>query len=126
MYLTLHLTGKIKVDIRRLVAVKSEERLKGDVMPVVIEFCPATRAGRIRQVKAGADVGRHVKIAVLAVRAPVVRTERVDLRDSSQRRHHGGTDRAARADEIPLLFAVIDQLLRDHVQHGKAVFYDGG
>ena len=39
VYLTLHLTGKIKVDIRRLVAVKSEERLKGDVMPVVIEFC---------------------------------------------------------------------------------------
>ena len=52
MYLALHLTGEVEVDIRRLFSVKAEERFKGNVLTVLRQLLSAHRAVFRRHIKA--------------------------------------------------------------------------
>ena len=117
--------GKVQVDIRRLVAVEAEERLKGDIVAVSVVIGTTLRAFLRRQVKAGAVAAVRDKFAVLAIGADVVRHKGIDLRNAGHAGHERRTDGAARADQIAVFLAVGNQLLRRHVQHGKAVLVDG-
>ena len=66
-------TGEVQVDIRCFIAVKSQEGFKRNVVAVPIHFSAAFRAVLWRQVKAGADAAVCDKLAVLALRADIVR-----------------------------------------------------
>ena len=117
--------GKVEVDIRRLVAVEAEERLERDRVSVAVEVPAAARALLRRQVEAREVRAVGDELAVLAVRADVVRLERVDLRNAGHRRDERRADGAAGADEVAVRLAVRDELLRRHVQHREAVLVDG-
>ena len=74
--------GEIKVDIRYLVSVESEENGERDVMPVLCEVAPALRAFLIRQVEAAADRAVFEEMSPVALRADVVRREGIHLCDA--------------------------------------------
>ena len=119
-------TGKVEVDIRRLIALKAQEHLKRDQETLLAVLCPADGADLVRHVHA-AGVGRavHVEIAVAAVGANVVRLERVDLRDARHRGDERGADRTARADEVAVAVGLVHQALRHEIERGKPVADDG-
>ena len=74
--------GEIEVDIRYLVSIESEENGERDVMPVLREVAPALRAFLIRQVEAAADRAVFEELGPVALRADVVRRERIHLCDA--------------------------------------------
>ena len=121
----LVLAGEVEVDIRRLVAVEAEERLERDRVPVAVEVAAAARALLRGQVEAREIGAVRDELAVLAVRADVVRLERVDFRNAGHRRDERRADGAAGADEVAVGLAVRHELLRRHVQHGETVLVDG-
>ena len=83
MYLALHFAREIQVDIRRFLAVKSEECLKRYIVPVALERRSATRAVFIGQVKTRTDGAVGEEFRILAMRAIVMRWQRIYLRDTS-------------------------------------------
>ena len=52
MGLTLIFSGKVKVDIRLLIPLKSKERLKGDIKSILFKGCAAHWAGFVRHIAA--------------------------------------------------------------------------
>ena len=74
--------GEIKVDIRYLVSIESEENGERDVMPVLCEVAPALRAFLIRQVEAAADRAVFEEMGPVALRTDVVRREGIHLCDA--------------------------------------------
>ncbi|MPM32960.1 hypothetical protein SDC9_79527 [bioreactor metagenome] len=75
--------GEVKIDIRRLVAVEAQKHLKRDIKSHLIIAAAADGAILIRHVDAaGIEQAVYGKVAVLAVRADIVRLKRVYLRDS--------------------------------------------
>lgn len=56
MHLALYFAGEVKVDIRGLIAVEPEEGFKRNVVPVVVEFVPATGTDCVGKIKAGTDI----------------------------------------------------------------------
>ncbi len=77
MRLTLVLSRKVQVDIRLLVALEAEERLKGNIEPFLVKRRSAHRAVLVRHVAPrAAAVGFHflgIKIIVMAFRAQIMR-----------------------------------------------------
>ena len=61
-----------------------------------------------------------------AFSATVVRRERVNLGYAGHRSNEGGADRATRADEVAKALGICDELDRDHIKDGEAVFDNGG
>ena len=85
-------TGKIEVDIRLLIPLKSHEHFKGNVEAVLSKRCTTFRAGFVRKVRPRADASVFREFAVLALVAQVVRRQRVYLgyttHGCNQRRPH--------------------------------------
>ena len=118
--------GEVQVDIRRFIALEAKEYLKGDLIAELFVFCAAHRAVRIRHVHtAGIFCAVHIKIAVLAVRANVMRLQRVHLRDARHCSHKRGADRATRADEVTVRIGFVHEPLRKQIQRCIAVADDG-
>ena len=117
----LLLAGEVKVDIRRFVAVETEERLERYVVPVTAHFFSAFRADFVRQIEAGTDASVGYKLAVLAFRTDIVRRQGIYLGDIEHRRHERRADRPSGTDEITVADGFRDQFLRYHVQHREAV-----
>ena len=86
MHLSLYLAREVKVNIRRLIAVKSEERFKRYIVTVTDHVYIAVRTLFRRQVKARAVRAVKDKFIVSALRASVVRRQGVYLGDTS---HYG-------------------------------------
>ena len=78
-----------------------------------------------RQVKAGAVAAVGDKFGMLAFRTDIVRTQRIDLGDARHGGDKGRADRTTRADQIAVRLTVGNELLRGHIEHGKAVGRDG-
>ena len=93
-------------------------------MPVADHGFAAFRAGLGGQVEARADRTVGDEFAVFAFWAAIVGDKRIDLGDAGHGRNKRRTDRAARTDKVPVLFAVFDQTARNDVQNGKAVIDD--
>ena len=91
MCLRLILAGEVKVDIRLLVPLKAQERLKGDVKPGPHQLLSAIRAHLHRHVHAAlSGVGFHLlrfKIRIVAVLAVIMRRQGIHLRDSGHGSH---------------------------------------
>ena len=124
MHLALHVTRKVQVDIGRFIAVEAKECLKGDVLTVGIHRRTAMRAIFIGKVKARAIASVRNKFVITAGGATVVRRQGIHLGNTRHDRNEGGADRSARANEISVLLAERNQLLRNHVKDGKAVLDD--
>ena len=80
MRLTLIFAGKVQVDIRLLIPLKSEERFKRDIETVLNQRLSADRAHFIRHIAAavsgkGFDL-RRIKIVIMAFRAPIMGAQR--------------------------------------------------
>ena len=118
----LYVTREVKVDIGRLVTLKSEEGLKGDIVSVLIHPLAALGTLFVRQVKAGAHRAVCEELAVATLGTSVVRRQGVNLGDTRHRRYEGRAYRATRAYEIAEALGVCNKLNRDHIEHGKSVF----
>ncbi len=130
MRLRLVLAGEIQVDIRLLVALKAQERLKRNVKAGTHQLLSAVGAHLHRHVHAAfSGIGLHLlrfEIGIMAMLAVIVRRQRIHLRDSGHGRHKGRAHGAAGADEVSVLVGLPHQLLRDDVHNGISVFDDGG
>ena len=115
MRLGLIFAREVQVDIGHLVAAEAEERLKRDVETVLAQLRPAPGAHLVRHIRAAAKACARVKVRILALRADIVRRERVDLRDAGEIRHERRADAASAADQIAMLEGVGDKFLRTHV-----------
>jgi len=83
----LVLTGEVQVDIRRFVAVEPQKDLKRNVKARFFILRAADRAILIWHVDAaGVCQTVDVEVAVFALRADIVRLERIDLRDAGHGR----------------------------------------
>ena len=93
--------GEVQVDIRRFVAIEPKKHFKRNIKPRFLIGRTADGAVLARHVDA-AGVGQtiHVKVAVFALWADIVRLKRVDLRDAGHGRDKRRTDRTTRANEI--------------------------
>ena len=91
MRLTLIFAGKVQVDIRLLIPLKSEERFKWDIETVLNQRLSADRAHFIRHIAAavsgkGFDL-RGIKIVIMAFRAPIMGAQGIYLRNPRHERH---------------------------------------
>ena len=55
MHAPLHIARKVQIDIWRFIPVKTEERLKRDVVAVTMIKRAANRTVFVRQIEAGTD-----------------------------------------------------------------------
>ena len=72
-------SGEVQVNIRRLVPLKAQERLKGNVVTVLVHMRPADGAVLFRHIKARAIRAVGNKFAVLAFGADVMGRQRIYL-----------------------------------------------
>ena len=91
MRLTLILAGKVQVDIRLLIPLKSKERFKRNIETVLNQRLSADRAHFIRHIAAavsgkGFDL-RGIKIVIMAFRAPIMGAQGIYLRNPRHERH---------------------------------------
>ncbi|MPN07597.1 hypothetical protein SDC9_154868 [bioreactor metagenome] len=122
----LVLAGKVQVDIRRLVAVESQKHLERNVKACFFILRAADGAILIWHVDAaGVCQAVDVEVAVLALRADIVRLERIDLRDAGHGCDKRRTDRTTGAYKVAVRIALVHETLRHEVERGKAVADDG-
>ena len=150
MGLGLILTREVQVDIRGLfVSGVAQEGLKGDVEAVTPQRGAAEGAVFLRHVGAAAVGGQlfgehrraevrfvpgfgtrvpaqlqRGELRIAALRADIVRRERVDLGDAAHPGDHRGADAAPAADQIAVLQRVLHQLLGAHVDDVIVVIED--
>ena len=91
MRLTLIFAGKVQVDIRLLIPLKSEERFKRNIETVLNQRFSADRAHFIRHIAAavsgkGFDL-RRIKIVIMTFRAPIMGAQGIYLRNPRHERH---------------------------------------
>ena len=105
----LIITGEVQVDIRHLVALKAQERLKGNVLPVSAHDRSALRTSLVRKVKSVEHAAIRIEMRVLAVWTHIVRRQRIDLGDLGHRRDEAGSHRSPAADQISVIQALFYQ-----------------
>ena len=93
-------------------------------MAVTCERSAALRTDLFRQIEAGADLPLEEKFGIAALFAVIMRRKRIDLGNARHAGDKGGADRASGADQIAVVHRVFHELLRDHVQNGKAMGHD--
>ena len=129
MGLALVFTGEVKVDIRLLVSLKSQEGLKGDVKPVLFQRCAAHRAFLVRHIASGhAGELLHffgIKVIVTALGAMVMGAQRVYLGDSGHGSHKGGTHGTTGTHQVSVLIGLPHQLLGNDVHNRESVGDNG-
>ena len=111
----LIIAGKIQIDIRHLIAFKSHEYRKRNVVSVFCQPGSAQRTILVRQIKPTAIQTFVSKLAGLAGRATPVRRQRIDFGNAGHRCHKRGTDRTARADQISFIRRFFDQFVRNQI-----------
>ena len=121
----LVLTGEIQIDIRRFVAVETQKGFKRNGVAVAVVFGAANGALLRRKVKARAVAAVRNEFAVFAVRADIMRRQRVYLGNTGDIGHERRADRTTRANQVTVRLRIGHKLLRRHVQHGEAVLIDG-
>ena len=72
-------TGEVKVDIRLLVAVESEERLERNILTVRYQLFAAFGTVLRRQVITGTVLTRIIKFGIVTLGASVMRRQRVNF-----------------------------------------------
>ena len=129
MRFTLIFTGKVQVDIRLLVSLESQERLKRNVKPVFYQLLATDRTDLIRHITSASPGERldlrRIKVAVLAVGTAVMCLQRIDLRDTGHGRRERRSDRTSGAYQITVLVGLPHQFLCNDIHYGIAVGNDG-
>ena len=129
MSLGLVLTGEIQVDIRLLVSLESQERLKRNIKSVFMELFSAHRAQLVRHIDSRlTGIGLNlitVKVHIMAFAAIIMGAQGVNLRDSRHSRHKGASYGSTGAYQVSILHRLPYQLLRNDVHYGKSVFDNG-
>ena len=86
MSLRLIITREIQIDIRLLISLESKEGLKRDIKALLGQLMTADRTDLIRHVTAGISRKglylRRIKIHIVALRAQIVRRQRIYLCDT--------------------------------------------
>ena len=73
MRASLIFTGKIQINIRRLIAVKSQKCFKRNIVTVAMHISSAFRTVFLRQIKPGAYASVSNKFTVPALRTHIMR-----------------------------------------------------
>ena len=106
--ITLIFSGKIKVNIRLLVSLESQKRLKRNIKAFFHQRFPADRTGSVRHIAACFPqlrvmlYLRRIKIAEMAFFAIIMRRQRIYLRNSGHRCHKRRSYRTTGAHQIPV------------------------
>ena len=79
MYFSLYFTREIKVDIGRFIAVEAEEGFKRDIVAVPYHLSAAVRAGFRCHIETAPVFALEEEFAVFALRAEIMRSERIYL-----------------------------------------------
>ncbi len=125
MRCALIFAGKVQVDIRRFVAVEAKEHFKRNIEPHLEIRRSADRAVFLRHVdSAGVFHAVYFEVAVLAVRANIMRLKRVYLRNARHGRDKRRADRATGTNEVAVRIGLVHEPLRHQVQRGKPVADD--
>ncbi len=90
-------------------------------MPVFVQRRAAFRTCFIRQVKSPADFSVRKKFTVLAMRANIMRRQRIDFRNVGHRSDKGRTDRPTRPYEIAVIVGMFYQFVRNVIQDTEPV-----
>ena len=129
MRLGLVLTGEIQVDIRLLVSLESQERLKRNIKSVLVKLFSAHRTYLVRHIDSRlTGIGLNlitVKVHIMAFAAIIMGAQGVDLRDSRHGRHKGASYGSTGAYQVSILHRLPYQLLRNDVHYGKSVLDNG-
>ena len=119
-------TRKVKVDIRLLVTFESEESSERDVEAFFLHACAALRTCLLRHIIAYIVFARFVRpLNVPALRADIVRRQRINLCDA---RHGSGKGRSYRASgsyQITIPVRLMNEHLCSYIHHGISVSDDG-
>ena len=95
MCLTLVFTREVKVNIRFLISLKSKEGFKRDIKSVFYQRLTAHRTVFIRHINpCTARIGFYIiriEIIIMTFLTIVMRTERINLRNTGHSCHKGGT-----------------------------------
>ena len=107
MCLTLILSGEVKVDIRLLVSLKSEECLERNIKSFLRQWFAASRTDLIRHIAAASSGIRfyqiRIKITVFTMLAQIMRMQRIYLRDTGHCRDKRTAYGASRSYQIAIL-----------------------
>ena len=107
--------GEIEVDIRDLVAIEAKEYGEWDVVPILIQIVSAFRAWLIGQVEAAAHGAIFEELGPVAIRAHIVRRQRIDFRDAGHGGDEGRADGPSRTYQVAAVVGVLYQLVSDVV-----------
>ena len=129
MCMALVLAGEVQVNIRLLIALEAKERLERDIKSVFLHLRSALRAVLVRHITSGTTgIGLDligIEIAVLAVRADIVRTQRIYLRNVGHGCRERGSNRSTGAHQVTVLIGLLYQPLRDNIHNSVTVADDG-
>ncbi len=127
--LTLIFAGKVQVDIRLLIPLKTEEGLERDIKSFLVKRRAALRTILIRHIASrAAAVSPHflgIKIIIVALWAQVMRAQGIYLRDPRHIGHKRASHGTAGTHQITVLHRFPHQLLGDNIHHRKPVGDDG-
>ena len=129
MSFRLIISGKVQVDIRLFVPFESKERLERNIKSGFHKRFAADRTFFIRHIESAAARIRFdflgFKITVMAVRAVIMRTQRIYLGDPGHRRDKRRSDRTSGSNKISVVIGLPHQFLRDNIHHRISVGNNG-
>ena len=120
----LILTAEVKVDIRHFVAFKAKKCFKRNFVTFLIHKSTAFGTVFWRHIKAWAVTTVCDELAVFAVWTYIVRTKRINLRNTGHSSYEGRTYRSSWTDKISVCLTVCNKLLRSHIKHGESIGCD--
>ena len=118
-------SGEVQVDIRLFVALEPQERRERDRIAVPLHRRAAVRAVHRRHIHAAVVFLHIAPDDLLAVRAQIMRIQRIDFRNARHRRRERRADRPSGTDQITVRQRFVHQHLRADIHDRVAVVDDG-
>ena len=113
--------GKVQINIGHLVPMEAQKDSEGYIMPIPHHGSAAFGTILGRQVKAGVHLIIHEELAMTALRTTIMGLQRIDLGDIQHGGHEGRANTATGANQIATVQRMLDQLVRDEIEHRKAM-----
>ncbi len=121
---TLIFAGEIEINIGLFVALKAQKSFKGDVLALFDHLHFALRTCLGRQIVTGSVFTADIKYGVVAIRADIMRRQRIDFRNTTECGHKRRAHRTSGTDYIAIGIGLTNQFAGDIVHDGKAIITD--
>ena len=129
MGFTLVFTGKVQINIRLFIPVKSKECFKRYVMSIAHKFCPTIRTFLRRHIKSGTAGKRfylvRIKIRIMAFFTVIMCRKRIYLCDTGHCSDERRTNGTTRTNKISVLIRFPHKFLCNNIHYCKSVGNNG-